>query len=45
MNIWDQSKMLRIFLDGSFAAAVDFLFSIGNETFDKLHFLVDGNLS
>lgn len=45
MNIWDQSKMLRIFLDGSFAAAVDFLFSIGNETFDNLHFLVDGNLS
>jgi Plant transposon protein len=42
INIWDQSTLLRSFLDGSFVNAVDFVYRVGDETFNKLFILVDG---
>jgi Plant transposon protein len=41
INIWDQSSLLRMFLDGTFLN-VDFSFRIGNKTFDKVWIMVDG---
>jgi len=42
INIWDRSPLLQSFLDGSFAADVDFTFLIGDCIFSKLWLLVDG---
>ena len=42
INIWDQSSLLREFLDGTFTDDIDFEFQIGEKTFDQLYFLVDG---
>jgi Plant transposon protein len=42
INVWDQSSLLRKFLDGSFTDGLDFQFRIGNDTFGKLYVLVDG---
>jgi Plant transposon protein len=41
INIWDQSSLLRMFLDGTFLN-VDFSFRVGNKTFDKVWIMVDG---
>jgi Plant transposon protein len=42
INIWEQSPLLNAFVDGSFTKEVDFEFSIGGVTFDKVWLLVDG---
>lgn len=42
INIWDQSAMLKSWLDGSFVRDVDFSVRIGNKTINKLFVLVDG---
>jgi hypothetical protein len=31
INLWDRSRLLKAFLDGSFANNVDFKFRIGND--------------
>lgn len=42
INVWDQSSLLRTFLDGSFASTVDFPYRVAGKTFNKLWILVDG---
>lgn len=42
INIWDQSVLLRSFIDGTFASEVDFEFQIGGTNFHRLWILVDG---
>lgn len=42
INIWDQSSLLKSFLDGSFSSEVDFQYEIGGCVFNKLYFLTDG---
>lgn len=42
INIWDQSKLLKQFLDGTFTADIDFPFFINNEEFYQVWLLVDG---
>jgi len=42
INVWDQSKLLREFLDGSYTRELDFNFTIGGQQFNMLWFLVDG---
>jgi Plant transposon protein len=42
INIWDQSPLLRSFLNGSFARDVDFDFEINETTFNELWIMVDG---
>jgi Plant transposon protein len=41
INIWDQSSLLRMFLDGSFGD-IDFPFRIANKTFNKVWLMTDG---
>jgi hypothetical protein len=42
INIWDRSSMLKAFVDGTWSNDIDFEFSIGNATFQKLWVMVDG---
>jgi Plant transposon protein len=42
INIWDQSPLLRAFLNGSFARDVDFEYEINGVVFDQLWIMVDG---
>ena len=42
INIWDQSLLLKAFLDGTFTKRIDFEYEINGIAFDKLFFLVDG---
>lgn len=42
INVWDQSTLLRSFLDGSCVEGIDFPCQIGNEAFDELFISVDG---
>ncbi|KAI2506757.1 Ribosomal protein-like protein [Fragilaria crotonensis] len=42
INIWDRSSLLKSFLDGSFAADVDFEFEVGGRVFNRLWLMVDG---
>jgi Plant transposon protein len=42
INVWDQSSLLRMFLDGTFTGGVDFPFRIANRTFNKVWIMVDG---
>jgi Plant transposon protein len=42
INIWDQSPLLRTFLDGSFARDVDFDFVVNGKVFKELWIMVDG---
>lgn len=41
INIWDQSPLLKSMLDGTLEA-IDFVFDIGGEAFNKLWIMVDG---
>jgi Plant transposon protein len=41
INIWDQSLLLRSFIDGT-NDSLDFDFKIGGKTFTELFYLVDG---
>ena len=42
INVWDQSPLLRSFLDGTFAKQVDFEFTINGQGFHRVWLLVDG---
>jgi hypothetical protein len=42
INIWDQSPLLKSFIDKSFSGNVDFEFKINNQSFTKLFMLADG---
>jgi hypothetical protein len=42
INIWDQSVLLRSYLDGTHSSLVDFPFSINKQKYTKLWVLVDG---
>lgn len=42
INIWDQSPLLKSFLDGSFHRDVDFEYTIAGRQFRHLFLLVDG---
>ncbi|KAI2503188.1 Ribosomal protein-like protein [Fragilaria crotonensis] len=42
INIWNRSCLLKAFLDGSFAANVDFEYAIGDKVFQRLWLAVDG---
>jgi Plant transposon protein len=42
INIWDQSPLLRSFLNGSFGRDVDFEYEINGVVFDQLWIMVDG---
>jgi Plant transposon protein len=42
INIWDQSTLLRSYLDGSFSSMVDFSFQINGKEFQQLWIMVDG---
>ena len=42
INIWEQSPILKSFIDGSFVERVDFPFTINDTTFTKLFMLADG---
>jgi hypothetical protein len=42
INIWDQSPLLRSFLNGSFTRDVDFDFEINGTVFEQLWIMVDG---
>ena len=42
INIWEQSPLLAMFTDGTFARDIDFEFEIDDTTFNKLWVLVDG---
>jgi Plant transposon protein len=42
VNVWDQSSLLRAFVDGTFTKLIDFPFRIGNKTFNRLWVLADG---
>jgi Plant transposon protein len=42
INIWEQSPLLKSFVDGTFSQFVDFEYNIGGETFTQLWLLVDG---
>jgi hypothetical protein len=41
INIWDQSSLLRMFVNGSFGD-IDFPFRVANKTFNKLWLMTDG---
>jgi Plant transposon protein len=42
INIWEQSPLLTMLVDGTFAAEIDFDFEIGGKVFSCCWFLVDG---
>ena len=42
INIWEQSPLLKAFLDGSWQENVDFPFNIAGKTFSRLWIMVDG---
>jgi Plant transposon protein len=42
INVWDQSSLLRSFLDGTFKNNIDFPFRIADKTFNKVWVLTDG---
>jgi Plant transposon protein len=42
INVWDQSSLLRSFLDGTFTTNIDFPFRIADKTFNKVWVLTDG---
>jgi Plant transposon protein len=42
INIWDQSPLLRSFLNGTFERDTDFDFVINGKSFDMLWIMVDG---
>jgi Plant transposon protein len=42
INIWEQSPLLRSFIDGTFSQMVDIEFEIDGKVFDSLWLLVDG---
>jgi Plant transposon protein len=42
INIWEQSPLLKMFLDGTFATEIDFEFRIDDTNFHDCWFLVDG---
>ena len=42
INIWNRSCLLKAFLDGSFAADVDFEYAVDDKVFNRLWLAVDG---
>jgi hypothetical protein len=42
IEIWEQSSLLKMLLDGTFSKEADFKFVIGGQTFHQFWFLVDG---
>jgi hypothetical protein len=42
INIWDQSPLLRSFIDGSFQRDIDFDYVINGKSFGQLWLMVDG---
>jgi Plant transposon protein len=41
INIWDQSPLLKMMLDGTMALEIDFEFEIGGKVFNRCWFLAD----
>jgi hypothetical protein len=42
INIWEQSPLLKMFVDGTFSKEVDFEFQIAGKVFHRCWYLVDG---
>jgi hypothetical protein len=42
INVWDQSPLLKQFIDGTFSFNVDFEYEIAGEFFNQVFILVDG---
>jgi Plant transposon protein len=42
INIWDQSSLMRGFIDGTYTRTVDFPFRIADKTFQRVWLMVDG---